>query len=161
VIVIDTNVVSEMMRDEPDQTVSEWADAVRPLYTAAVTLAELDYGIARLTDGRRRDRLAATAAAVFADFGDVILTFDARAARYYGRIVADRERAGRPITTATRRSPQFVPPRRRPWPPATRTTSTGQASVSSIPGTDPVEDGHAERAGAESRCGTLGVPTML
>ncbi len=99
-IVIDTNVVSEMMRGEPDRTVLAWADAVGRLHTTAITLAEVDYGIARLPDGRRKDRLATTAAEVFADAGDVILAFDAHAARRYARIVADRERAGRPIATA-------------------------------------------------------------
>lgn len=99
-IVIDTNVISEMMRDEPDSTVLAWADAVGPLHTTAITLAEVDYGIARLPAGRRKDRLTTTAAEVFADFGEVILAFDAHAARHYAGIVADREEAGHPIATA-------------------------------------------------------------
>lgn len=99
-IVIDTNIVSEMMRDEPDPTVLAWADAVGRLHTTTITLAEVDYGIARLPDGRRKDRLAATSAQVFADFGDVILAFDAHAARRYARIVAGREGVGLPIATA-------------------------------------------------------------
>ncbi|MGI8869019.1 MAG: type II toxin-antitoxin system VapC family toxin [Mycobacteriales bacterium] len=99
-IVIDTNVVSEMMRERPDPTVLGWADAAGRLCTTAVTLAEIEHGIARLPDGRRRDRLAATAATVFADYGEAILPFDARAARRYARIVVGRERAGRPIPAA-------------------------------------------------------------
>lgn len=99
-IVIDTNVVSEMMRDEPDRKVLTWSETVGRLHTTAVTLAEVDYGIARLPEGHRKDRLAATAARVFADFDEVIVAFDARAARRYGGIVAGRERAGRPIATA-------------------------------------------------------------
>jgi predicted nucleic acid-binding protein len=100
VIVIDTNIVAEMMRDEPDRTVVTWTDAVGRLHTTAITLAEIEYGIARLPDGRRKDQLAVTAARVFADFGDVILAFDASAARRYARIVTGRERAGRPIAAA-------------------------------------------------------------
>jgi predicted nucleic acid-binding protein len=100
VIVIDTAVVSEMMRDQPDRAVLGWADAVGRLHTTAITLAEIGYGIARLPDGRRKDRLAMTATEVFADFGDVILAFDAPAARRYAGIVAGRESSGRPITTA-------------------------------------------------------------
>ena len=99
-IVIDTNVISEMMRDKPDRRVLAWADVVGRLHTTAITLAEIDYGIARLLDGRRKDRLATTVAEVFTDFGEVILAFDAHAARHYARIVADRERAGHPIATA-------------------------------------------------------------
>lgn len=99
-IVIDTNVVSEMMRDHPSPVVLAWAEAAGRLHATAITLAEIDYGIARLPSGRRRDRLAATATGVFADFEEVILPFDAPAARRYGDIVVGRERAGRSITTA-------------------------------------------------------------
>ena len=99
-IVIDTNVVSEMMRDDPDQNVLTWSETVGRLHTTAITLAEVDYGVARLPEGHRKDRLAATATSVFADYDELIVAFDARAARRYGSIVAEREKAGRPITTA-------------------------------------------------------------
>lgn len=99
-IIIDTNIISEMMRAEPDAEVAAWIEQAGQLHTTAVTIAEIDYGIARLPEGSRRDRLAATAAVVFADFDDVILPFDAPAARRYGAIVAGRDSAGRPITTA-------------------------------------------------------------
>jgi predicted nucleic acid-binding protein len=99
-IVIDTNVVSEMMRDVPDHNVLTWSEEAGRLHTTAITLAEVWYGVARLPDGHRKDRLAATAASVFADFRDVVLAFDAHAAHRYAAIVAGREGAGRPITTA-------------------------------------------------------------
>lgn len=99
-IIIDTNVISEMMRDEPNAQVVAWAATAGRLHTTAITLGEVEYGIARLPDGRRRDQLTATAAGVFTDFDDVIVPFDARAARRYGGIVAGREAAGRPIATA-------------------------------------------------------------
>lgn len=99
-IVIDTNVVSEMMRDDPDPNVLTWSETAGRLHTTAITLAEVDYGIARLPEGQRKDRLAATAAGVFADYDELIVAFDARAARRYGSIVAEREMAGRPIATA-------------------------------------------------------------
>ncbi len=98
-IIIDTNVISEMMRDEPDSKVLAWTTTAGRLHTTAITLAEVGYGIARLPGGRRRDQLTATAAGVFADFDDVIESFDARAARLYGGIVAGREEVGRPIAT--------------------------------------------------------------
>lgn len=99
-IVIDTNVVSEMMREQPDRAVLAWAASAGRLHTSAITLAEIGYGLARLPDGRRKHRLAATGAEVFADFEDVIVPFDALAARRYAMIVVDREKSGHPITTA-------------------------------------------------------------
>ena len=99
-IILDTNIISEMMRSDPDGQVAAWIENVGRVHTTAVTLAEIDDGIARLPEGSRRDRLAATAAVVFADFDDVILPFDARAARRYGGIVSDRESAGRQIAIA-------------------------------------------------------------
>lgn len=90
-IIIDTDVISEMMRDEPaPEALARTATAGR-LHTTAITLAEFEHGIARLPGGRRQDRLTATAARVFADFDEVIVSFDARAARRHGGIVADRE----------------------------------------------------------------------
>ncbi|HEU0190032.1 MAG TPA: type II toxin-antitoxin system VapC family toxin [Mycobacterium sp.] len=99
-IVIDTNVVAEMMRDEPDRNVLGWTETVGRLHTTVITLAEIEYGIARLPDGRRKDQLAVAASRVFADFDDVILAFDVGAARRYAEIVATRERVGRPIAAA-------------------------------------------------------------
>jgi predicted nucleic acid-binding protein len=96
VIVIDTNVISEMMREQPDQTVLAWAASGGQLHTSAITLAEIGYGIARLPKGRRGHRLAE----VFSEFGDAILSLDALAAHRYSTIVVDREKSGHPITTA-------------------------------------------------------------
>ncbi len=99
-IVVDTNVISEMMRPDPHPRVLAWSASTGRLHTTAVTLAEVEYGLARLPDGRRSERLKAAATAVFADFEDVVLPFDARAARCYGDLVVSRERTGRPISSA-------------------------------------------------------------
>lgn len=99
-IIVDTNVVSEMMRADADPKVVAWADAAGRLHTTAITVAEVGYGIARLPNGRRKERLAALAAELFADFGNVIVPFDTHAAHRYAEIVAGRERDGRPIATA-------------------------------------------------------------
>ena len=99
-IVADTNVVSELMRPEPSSAVLAWIEN-RPaddLYTTAITVAEIRYGIERLPEGQRRDVLAATASEVFATFAEQVLPFDVRAAARHGQIVAGRERAGAPIT---------------------------------------------------------------
>lgn len=98
-IVIDTNVISEMMRADPDPRVLGWAGTVGRLHTTVITLADVDYGLTRLPAGRGRDRLMASAVDIFAEFADVILPFDARAARRCGGIVVDRETAGLPISS--------------------------------------------------------------
>ncbi|WP_026425321.1 type II toxin-antitoxin system VapC family toxin [Actinokineospora inagensis] len=102
-IVLDTNVVSELMRQSPDDTVVRWVDRypVAEVYLTAVTAAELTYGVARVADGRRKETLVDKVAGLLAeDFQDRILPFDTVAAEYYGDIVSTRERAGLPISMA-------------------------------------------------------------
>ncbi|HEY9375929.1 MAG TPA: type II toxin-antitoxin system VapC family toxin [Jiangellaceae bacterium] len=98
-IVVDTNVVSELMRPSPSSPVVEWVRDCdeSDLYTTAITLAEIRYGIERLPDGRRKDVLRITTDNVFAAFEERVLPFDATAAVQYGTIVSDRDRAGLPI----------------------------------------------------------------
>lgn len=98
-IVVDTNVVAELMRPEPNDVVRRWSLALESdeSYTTAITLAEILYGIERLPTGRRKDLLRDTAADVFATFGDRVLPFDASAAAHYPMIVEGRDRLGRPI----------------------------------------------------------------
>jgi predicted nucleic acid-binding protein len=100
VIVLDTNVLSELMRSEPAAAVFAWV-AAQPratLYTTSVNKAEILYGIAVLPEGRRRAALAAAAEAMFTDdFAGRVLPFDEAAAVLYAEIVASRRRDGRPI----------------------------------------------------------------
>lgn len=99
-IVLDTNVVSEVIRVEPNPQVIGWIDGILDdaLFITAVTEAELLYGMERLPDGKRKSALAgAIEDIVEGDFRDRILPFDHGAASHYGRIVAGRERVGRPI----------------------------------------------------------------
>jgi toxin FitB len=99
VIVVDTNVVSELMRPSPDPQVREWVSAQAPgeLCTTAITVAEIRYGLERLADGRRKQGLLAAATALFAAFSDYIQPFDGDAAIWYATIVAHRDRLGMPI----------------------------------------------------------------
>jgi predicted nucleic acid-binding protein len=99
VIVLDTNVVSELMRTSPAVGVLSWLrqQQAADLFTTAVTLAEVRYGIARLPAGHRRDELTRTAHEVFGAFLDQILPFDSAAANLYADLVAARERGGSPI----------------------------------------------------------------
>jgi toxin FitB len=99
-IVLDTNVISELMRSEPDPTVFAWA-AAQPrasLCTTSINCAEILFGIRALPDGRRRTALADAAAMMFdEDLGGRVLSFDAAAASRYSEIVVTRRRAGAPI----------------------------------------------------------------
>jgi len=102
-IVLDTNVVSELMRRRPEAAVLEWIDGERPsdLAITAVTAAELLHGVARLPNGARRRRLAAAVDGMLVeDFAGRLLPFDGAAAVHYAQLVAARERAGRPIAVA-------------------------------------------------------------
>ncbi len=100
-IILDTNVVSELMKSKPDSAVLRWV-AERPantLYTTSVTVAEILYGVLLLPTGKRRTALEAAAEAMFdEDFGGRVLPFGGEAARTYARIGAQRRRAGRPIS---------------------------------------------------------------
>jgi predicted nucleic acid-binding protein len=103
VIVLDTNVVSELMRKAPDPGVANWVDefSASDVLVTAVTAAELMYGVARLPEGSRKRGLHMKVEGLLAeDFKDQILPFDALAAMHYPDIVASRERAGRPINMA-------------------------------------------------------------
>ena len=99
-IVLDTNVISELMRSKPDPGVVAWA-AEQPrgaLYTTSVNEAELLNGIAALPEGRRRTGLATAVEALFAEeFAGRVLLFGSAAARRYAEIVTIRGLAGRPI----------------------------------------------------------------
>jgi hypothetical protein len=98
-IVLDTNVVSELMRAEPAQAVLTWmqANSGDGLYTTAVTVAEIRYGIARLPEGRRRESLHQAADEIFAAFPRQVLPFDLAAANAYADVVSVRESLGKPI----------------------------------------------------------------
>lgn len=99
-IVLDTNVVSELMRAAPEPAVLAWLQQTSGtgLYTTAVTVAEIRYGIARLPEGQRRQTLHQAANEIFAAFPRQVLPFDLAAATAYADVVADRESAGHPIS---------------------------------------------------------------
>ena len=99
-IVLDTNVISELMRPSPDANVLAWTAKLPRalLHTTHVNQAEILYGIAALPEGRRRAALAAAANTMFAeDFAGRVLPFGATAAARYPEIVLQRRQAGNPI----------------------------------------------------------------
>ena len=100
--VLDTNVLSELMREKPAPAVLDWfarnTDAV--MHTSAITQAEILTGVALLPAGKRRTALAIAAEQMFEqDFADRCLAFDAAAAKNYTVIVSERTRRGQPIST--------------------------------------------------------------
>ena len=102
-IILDTNILSELMRPSPNMRVVNWLNAEEPLGVTitAITVAEILYGIERLPDGKRKQRFAQLAAEMFEeDFTDRVLPFDEVAAAYYAALVTDSERSGRVIHSA-------------------------------------------------------------
>lgn len=98
-IVVDTNVASELMRPAPAATVQDWirSHAPRELCTTAITVAELHYGIERLPAGRRKEALRVAAAEIFETFTEQVLPFDTMAAEQYALVVSQRDALGLPI----------------------------------------------------------------
>src|SRR5439155_23937811 len=102
VTVLDTNVVSELMREHAAAEVLDWAARRAPsnLFTTAISESEIFFGIALLPSGKRRERLERLAADVLASFENRVLPFDSTAARIFGELSALRRKAGRPISAA-------------------------------------------------------------
>jgi predicted nucleic acid-binding protein len=103
VIVLDTNVVSELMRPEPNPAVLAWVDAQsdRDLWLCSVVVSELLYGLARLPMGSRRAQLTQAFEAMLAeDFAGRVLAFDLPAAVVYADLVSTREQQGQPLAMA-------------------------------------------------------------
>jgi predicted nucleic acid-binding protein len=99
-IVLDTNVLSEAMRERPEPRVIEWLQrqSESEALTTAVTKAEILYGIATAPAGRKRTTLQAAADRVLnRTFAGRILAFEDKAASHYAQIAAARRARGRPI----------------------------------------------------------------
>lgn len=100
-IILDTNVVSELMRAAPEPAVAAWAvnaDVQADLHVTALTVAEIRYGIARMPDGKRKQDVMAAANKLLTAFAQRVVPFDLAAAARYGDLVASRESRGRPIS---------------------------------------------------------------
>lgn len=100
-ILLDTNLVSEAMKPEPDSAVCRWLDeqAVETLYLSSVTIAELMFGIGALPDGKRKDKLADALDGVMELFADRVLPFDIDAARHHANLAVKARAAGRGFPT--------------------------------------------------------------
>ena len=98
-ILVDTNVLSEVTKPRPEPRVIAWLERNEPsLALPTIALAEPRYGIARLPDGQRRSRLLRFWDAMRSGFRGRIFSFDGRAAEQYGDTAAAAERAGRRLS---------------------------------------------------------------
>jgi predicted nucleic acid-binding protein len=98
VILLDTNVLSELTRLRPAPRVVEWLSENEPrLALPTITLAELRYGIARLPAGKRQRSLLVFWTQTRQRFVGRTFSFDSKAAEVYGEVVAEAERRGRSI----------------------------------------------------------------
>ncbi len=98
-ILLDTNVLSELTKPAPDEKVVDWLRQTEPaLAIPTFAIAEMAYGIEKLAEGRRRERLRMALERLAERFGDRLLSFDLRAAWAYGDILATARNAGRPMS---------------------------------------------------------------
>jgi toxin FitB len=102
-ILLDTNVISELMRPAPSARVLDWVNQ-QPgpeIYTSTITEMEIFFGIEILPKGKRRDDLLSAAESVFThEFADRVFSFDGNAARISAQIAAHRRILGRPMNHA-------------------------------------------------------------
>lgn len=99
-ILLDTNVISEWMRPSPAPSVIAWLDrqSAADLYLPSIGKAEIEAGIMRLPEGKRRDGLRRAAETLFTEFSDRCLSLDCEAATEYGEVIAVAKSLGRPIS---------------------------------------------------------------
>jgi predicted nucleic acid-binding protein len=98
-IILDTDVLSEAMRDAPDRRFTAWFNGVPRLsvWTTAISLLEIRFGIERLPLGRRRTALvSAFESTITDDLESRVIAFDADAASETATLMAERQRNGRP-----------------------------------------------------------------
>ena len=98
-IILDTNVLSALMRQEPDQHVVVWLDRQprTSVWTTSVTVLEIRFGVQILVAGRRRSLLTEAFEELLARLGQRVVTFDIAAAVEASDLMAARHRKGRPV----------------------------------------------------------------
>ena len=100
-ILLDTNIVSEAMKPEPNSKVRDWLDeqAAETLYISSVTIAELLFGVGMLPKGKRRDMLGAAVDNVLNLFEGRILSFDSDSAQHYAVLAVKARKSGKGFPT--------------------------------------------------------------
>lgn len=98
--ILDTNVVSELMRPRPQSVVLDWLanQPAEQIHVTAITVAEVLLGIELLPAGKRRESIQAAADRTFEVFGGHILAFDEGAAHAFSLIASSRRKKGKPMS---------------------------------------------------------------
>lgn len=99
-IILDTNIISELMKPIPDKLVINWMDNQKSshLFITTITIAEISYGLHALPEGKRRNFLINSFdKAIMTAFIGRILTFDELSAHQYGKIMSARKELGQPL----------------------------------------------------------------
>jgi len=99
-ILLDTNIISELMRPKPNVAVIEWLDEQfsDKLFLSAIVKAEIEMGIAILDNGKRKQALLQAAELIFTSFTNRCLPFDGETATHYAKIIAFTKKQGRPMS---------------------------------------------------------------
>lgn len=99
-ILLDTNIISELMRPKPNSVVIEWLDEQfsHELFLPAIVKAEIEMGIAILDNGKRKQALLQAAELIFSNFTNRCLPFDGETATHYAKIIAFTKEQGRPMS---------------------------------------------------------------
>lgn len=98
--ILDTNVVSELVTQDPDHHVIQWVDSIDPasLFLSVITIGEIKKGIEKLPDSRRKENLSTWLEQdLLVRFGEHILPIDTFVIMTWGQLIADLERNGKPM----------------------------------------------------------------
>jgi toxin FitB len=98
-IILDTNVLSALMRATPERRVIAWLDQQprTSVWTTSITILEVRFGLQVIAAGKKRSLLAQAFAEVLDKIGQRVASFDALAAQHAGDLMASRQRRGRPV----------------------------------------------------------------
>ena len=96
-ILLDTNVISELTRDEPDARVISFLNRHQELWVSSIVLHELEFGLLLLPGGRRREELQSAVAQFVTEFEDRILPLDRREAEAAAQLRVHAQRSGRTL----------------------------------------------------------------
>jgi toxin FitB len=100
-ILVDTNIWSELVKAAPDPNVEAWEAAnAEKLWLATIVVGEFLSGVALMSEGKRQDALLTTYELILQTYQDRLLDFDLNAARHYAQVLAFLEKSGRNPTTA-------------------------------------------------------------
>lgn len=100
-ILLDTNILSELMKSNPSDQVVGWVNdqPIQSLFITSITQAEILYGISLLPDGKRKNGIKKAAKIIFSsDFYGRILPFDSASTTNFATIAAERRKSGKPIS---------------------------------------------------------------